>query len=328
MNLPKVSVVVPIYNVSPYIERCARSLLGQTLQDIEFLFIDDCSPDNSIEILNHVIEDYTNRKSQIRILKMPSNSGQAAVRRHGINLAKGDYIIHCDADDWVDADLYAKMYEKAKNTNADVVICPICDEFKGHSQNRKMPTLPETCREVLRNWYQHSVGMFAWNKLVRRSIYVEHDLLPYEGINMWEDNGLFLRVFYYANALSSISDAAYHYNRTNQKAMTKSYSNEAVRQMIECARRIDVFFKDKPDMEEFEKTSLALKFYARINLVTDSFKRLSEYYKTFPETNRIIPYVNLNAFSQKGKIRFLAVKYKMAWLFVILFKFKRILSNS
>lgn len=314
--------------MSQYIERCARSLFEQTLDDIEYLFINDCTPDNSIEILEEVIKDYPQRISQTRILKMSTNSRQAAVRRHGIKLAKGDYIIHCDADDWVDTDLYAKMYEKAKYTNPDVVICPICDEYKDYSQNRKMPTLPETCREVLRDWYQYSVGMFAWNKLVKRSIYVEHDLLPYEGINMWEDNGLFLRVFYYANGLSSISDAYYHYNRANQKAMTRSYSNEAVRQMIECALRIDAFFKDKPDMEEFKKTSLALKFYARINLITDNYKGLREYRKTYPESDEIIPYINLNAFSKKGKIRFLAVKYKMAWLFIILFKIKKILSNS
>ncbi|HIT83110.1 MAG TPA: hypothetical protein IAA99_02780 [Candidatus Avibacteroides faecavium] len=110
--------------------------------------------------------------------------------------------------------------------------------------------------------------------------------------------------------------------------MTRSYSNEAVRQMIECALRIDAFFKDKPDMEEFKKTSLALKFYARINLITDNYKGLREYRKTYPESDEIIPYINLNAFSKKGKIRFLAVKYKMAWLFIILFKIKKILSNS
>ena len=107
--MPKISVIVPIYNVSAYIERCARSLWEQTLDDIEYIFINDCTPDNSMEILEKVLKDYPQRKSQTRIFKMPTNSRQAAVRRHGIKLAAGEYIIHCDADDWVDTNLYEKM---------------------------------------------------------------------------------------------------------------------------------------------------------------------------------------------------------------------------
>lgn len=325
--MPKISVIVPIYNVALYIERCARSLFEQTLDDIEYLFINDCTPDNSIEILEEVLKDYPWRREQTRILKMPINSRQAAVRRHGINLATGQYIIHCDADDWVDVDLYEKMYDEAVRSHADVVICPIRDEFKDFGQNRPMASLPRTGREALKDWYRHSIGMFAWNKLVKSSIYKNYQILPYEGINMWEDNGLFLRIFYYANGLSVINASVYHYNRANNSAMTHGYGKGAVEQMIACARQIDAFFKSKPDYKEFEKTVLALKFLARINLVTDSYEGLREYHLTFPESNAIIPEIDLNAFSKKGKIRFLFVKHRLAWLFVTLFKIKNLIAK-
>lgn len=321
--MSKVSVIVPIYNVSAYIERCARSLFEQTLDDIEYIFINDCTLDNSMVILEKVLNDYPHRKQQTRILKMSTNSRQAAVRRHGIKLASGEFIIHCDADDWVDVDLYEKMYNEATCSNADIVICPIRDEYKNRGINRPVSILPKISRDILKDWYCKPVGMFAWNKLVRRAIYTNYNILPYEGINMWEDNGLFLRIFYYAQSVSTINDALYHYNRTNSSAMTNGYGRDAVEQMIECARRIDSFFRSQSDFVKFEKTVLALKFFARVNLVTDSFVDLHRYYKLFPESNKIISLISLTSFSKRGKIRFLFVKYKLAWLFVILYKIKK-----
>ena len=111
--MPKVSVIIPIYGVEKYIERCARSLFEQTLDDIEYIFIDDCTPDNSMIVLQSIIEKYRFRldkeKKVVRIEKMPSNSGLTAVRSHGMQLALGEYVIHCDSDDWVDRELYETM---------------------------------------------------------------------------------------------------------------------------------------------------------------------------------------------------------------------------
>lgn len=320
--MPKVSVIVPIYKVSAYIERCARSLFEQSLQDMEYIFINDCTPDDSMEVLESVLKNYPERKAQVQIVKMSTNSRLAAVRRRGIQLASGDFIIHCDGDDWVDVDLYEMMYIEAVQKNVEIVVCPIRDEYREYGVTRSLQSLPYNGQVILENWYNKSVGMYSWNKLVKRSLYVDHDILPFEGINMWEDNGLFLRLFYYAQGVSSINKAVYHYNRMNMTAMTKGYGRDAVIQMIRCASLIDTFFQAKPDFKRFEKTVLALKFYARINLVTDSYEGLRSYYSTFPESDVIVPEICLEAFSKKGRIRFLFVKYHLAWLFVMIFKIK------
>ena len=89
-----VTVIVPVYNVAPYIERCARSLFEQSLESFEILFVDDCSPDDSVEIIKRTLADYPHRVAQTRIIKMPSNRGQAAVRRQLIIEATCDNIIH------------------------------------------------------------------------------------------------------------------------------------------------------------------------------------------------------------------------------------------
>ena len=126
-DMPKVSVIIPVYGVEKYIERCARSLFEQTLDCIEYIFVDDCSPDKSIEILERVADEYRSRlveeQKLVRIERMSKNSGLPNVRRYGIKLATGDFIAHCDSDDWVELDMYQQMYNKAIEEDADVVVC-------------------------------------------------------------------------------------------------------------------------------------------------------------------------------------------------------------
>lgn len=318
--MPKVSVIIPVYNVENYIERCATYLFNQTLDDIEYIFIDDCSPDRSVDILREILPLYPNRKASVRLEKMSTNSRQAAVRRRGMQLATGDYVIHCDSDDWVDLDYYEKMYREAIRSGADVVFAPIVDEYTDSSVLRKMESLPNTGKEIVANWYGTNIAMYSWNKLVKRSIYVENNVLPFEGVNMWEDNGLMLRVLYYANKVSSITGTAYHYNHTNMGAMTTSYGRSAVEQMIKCANLLGKFFSEKDDALQYVKTVNAVKYLAKLNLITTKFSGIQEFKNIFPESNEAVNYISLNAFSAKGKIRFLFVKYHMAWLFVTIFK--------
>ena len=97
MSTPKVSVIIPVYNVEPHIERCARSLFEQTLEEIEYIFVNDCTPDASMRILQNVLENYAQRKNQIIIINQPYNMGAAKAREIGIKAASGEYIIHCDS---------------------------------------------------------------------------------------------------------------------------------------------------------------------------------------------------------------------------------------
>lgn len=110
--MSKVSVIVPIYGVEKYIERCARSLFEQTLDDIEYIFVDDCSPDKSIEILNAVIADYPQKIPYIKIIQHKKNKGLPLARRSGWKAATGEYIANCDSDDWVDSALFEKCIKQ------------------------------------------------------------------------------------------------------------------------------------------------------------------------------------------------------------------------
>ena len=326
--VPKLSIIVPIYNVEDFIVKCSVSLFNQDYPNIEFIFVNDCTKDNSVNVLSRVILDYPHRKDQIRILNHEVNKGLPIARQTGIEVATGDYIAHCDSDDWVDVELYEKMYDEAVQSGADVVFAPIVDEYVNASSLRKIYDLHKTGKDVVSEWYHKNVAMYSWNKLVKRSIYVENNILPFEGVNMWEDNGLMLRVLYYARKVSFITGPAYHYNHTNMGAMTVGYGRSAVDQMLKCADLLDKFFLEKDDAEMFTKTVNAVKYLAKLNLITTEYKGIREFKQIYPECDEAVHYISLKAFSTKGKIRFLFVKYHLSWLFVTLFKCKNLFTKK
>jgi glycosyltransferase involved in cell wall biosynthesis len=294
---------------------------------MEFLFVDDCSPDKSVRVIDRTLEDFPERKRQTRIIKMAKNSGQAAVRSRGITESTGEFIIHCDGDDWVDKGLYEKMYSEAIRSKADVVMCDELWEYGNHTDIHECNNLPENCKEAVKGWYHQITGMFCHNKLVRRNIYKDNGLLPWNGLNMWEDNGLMTRVMYYGGTLSHIDGQYYHYNKENTSAMTSAYGEKQVAQMIAIAEHLNRFFQTKPDAAEFQKTAMAFQFLAKINLITYTWKGLKQYKHTFPGSERIISELDIKAFSPKGKIRFWFVRLHLTWLFILIYKCIRGISS-
>ncbi|MDE6234863.1 MAG: glycosyltransferase [Muribaculaceae bacterium] len=324
---PAVTVIIPVYNVAKYIEKCAESIFDQTLEYLEVIFVDDCSPDNSVEIIKNILSKYPNRISNTKILRLEKNSGLAAARKAGILEASGKYIIHCDGDDWVDTDLYEILYVKAKDSNADIVVCDEVMEFDGYYIPKRHRILPKKGNVVLKNWYKESIGLFCHNKLVKRELYTDNNILPWTGLNMWEDNALFARLFYYANTIVQLEGGpVYHYNRTNINAMTAEYSERQVNQMIEVADRLAAFFESHSDRHDYANTINAFKYLARINLITHSFKNYHRFLKTFPESKKIASHIDPSAFSSKGRVRWHMVRYGLAPVFIMLYKVKKLLN--
>ncbi|MCM1309664.1 MAG: glycosyltransferase [Bacteroides sp.] len=120
--MAEVSVIIATYKAEPYIERCARSLFGQTLADMEFIFVDDCSPDRSIQVMQRVLQDYPERREQVKVIRHSRNQGVSRTRQDGVDAATGRYLIHCDPDDWVDPDMYETLYAAALTHGLDFVM--------------------------------------------------------------------------------------------------------------------------------------------------------------------------------------------------------------
>ena len=207
--MPKVSIIVPVYGVEKYIERCARSLFEQTLDDIEYLFIDDCTPDRSIEILKSVLEEYPNRKDQVIIHRMEKNSGQAAVRKWGMMNATGDYVIHCDSDDWVDVDMYRTMYEKAVEDDADVVVCNYVETNSQSVSKRTKGYCNQTYQGFILDLMYRRVSWALWNKLVKRNLI--DNIVCYPSKNLGEDMLLLFQMLKGTEKVMFVSGYYYYY---------------------------------------------------------------------------------------------------------------------
>ena len=296
--MPKVSVIIPVYNVEKYIERCARSLFEQTLNDMEYIFVNDCTPDQSMQILSSILTEYPNRLKQVLIINQPSNTGQSGARRRGMELATGDYIIHCDADDWVELDMYEKMYVNALETGADAVCCDIVLEFNNHhthlKYNSKFPDhqLMYDCIAPI------SVEYYSMcNRLISKRIYDKYAIEPFSGVNMWDDVGLSIRFRYYIQNNIVINESLYHYNRINETSTTRRPVLERVNEQVVCVKELEKFF------EKVGGKQLYKRFISQIKLVAKEvlFDFNPDLWRsTFSEVNRDISIVKQNC----SKMRF------------------------
>ena len=203
--MPSVSVIIPVYNVEPYVERCMRSLFGQTLEDLEYIFVDDCSPDQSMDIIKQVLEEYPHRKNQAKFFRMPENSGLAKVRIQGFSMATGEYVIQCDSDDEVDTEAYRIMYEKAVAENLDIVGCDF--EIIGRVRRRVQSQYSVPGREIA-----DILCGKVWGSLVCRMFRRElmTGLFLPKG-DMWEDVVFSVQAISKADRIGYIPKAFYRY---------------------------------------------------------------------------------------------------------------------
>lgn len=119
----KISVITPIYNVEHFIAHCVETLMRQTLDEVEYIFVNDATPDDSMGVLNKTLEKFPEKLSQVRILTHAENKGLPAARNTGLEVATGKYIFHCDSDDFMEPDTLKMLYDTAEEQDADYVWC-------------------------------------------------------------------------------------------------------------------------------------------------------------------------------------------------------------
>lgn len=292
MTIPRVSIIVPIYGVEQFVVRCVQSLFSQTLDNIEFIFIDDCTPDDSMFLLEKEINKNRTRIAAknwiVRTEKMSSNSGIAAVRRYGIQLATGEYIIHCDSDDWVTGDYCEELYTRAVAENADLVICDYyMDDGAGKNVEKKAMRCSVSEKDLFRQALLQTVGASVWNKLVKRDI-VKKEGIVHARANMGEDYVMTIQYMYYSKHISYVEKPLYCYF-FNENSITKSVSEEKIyyrfRQSIENMGAIMQFMEreglEKMYTNELDKMRLAKK--NNLLPIISKKKYYDLWLNTFPE---------------------------------------------
>lgn len=258
MRRPKISIIIPVYNGSHYIDRCLNSILLQKLEEFEIIIINDGSTDNSLEILSKYNIDH-----RVKILTQ-KNKGASYSRNFGIEKATGEYIAFIDIDDYISSDMYYKMYKSAIDNNSDIVCCSFIEKI-GDINNRFEDLLMGSnlligyeIKDVYLNNITkdiHISGLALWNKIFKKSFLEKYILRIREDKVLGEDREFISRALMKADIISNVNEPLYFYTKENENSITSEISINKVRQYLLERKEISDFInsniKSQKKISEF-----------------------------------------------------------------------------
>lgn len=241
----KVSLCIPIYNVEKYIERCAVSLFEQTYENIEFIFINDCTVDNSINILHSIINKYPQREPFIKIINHNTNRGLAAARNSAVDASTGEFIMHIDSDDWIDINTVKECVNLQIETNSDIVSVDVKKEWKNLSEKIELPNFKSNKDMAIKMLNGESFHGIIGH-LIRTELYKKNNIKLKEGLNMGEDYYIIPRLAYHAERVINLHKYYYHYYYQNTNSYVRSvFSTNKAEQVWAVSQSLKEFFSNK-----------------------------------------------------------------------------------
>ena len=256
--MPKVSVIVPIYNVEKYLEKCINSLLSQTLEDIQIILVNDGSKDNS----GNIAREYEKNNKNRIIYVEKENGGLSDARNYGLKYATGDFIAFLDSDDYIEKNAYEEMYNKAIEENADYVECDFIWEFPNKIRMDKQ--YPYKNKKEMLSF----VRVVAWNKLIKRQLITDNNLEFPKGLR-YEDVEFTYKLIPFINKFAYVDKPFIHY--VQRKGSIANVQNERTAEIFTVLDNVTEFYKKN---NIYEKYRDELEYnYARY-LLCSSLKRM------------------------------------------------------
>ena len=318
MESKLVSYIIPIYNVSGYIEKSVGSLLEQSDSNIEYIFINDCSSDDSEIKLRRIIEEFPERRNKIKVITNEQNFGSATTRNIGLDTAQGEYVMFADSDDWISMDYVESMVRQIDSGNYDIVYCDYFESYNNHD-NRISQTYGQDNIECIRAMLGRGMHGATWNKIYRRSFLLASKQRFIDGADLFEDVSWNIRLFACTKQISYLSQAFYHYVQYNNNSIIKSMSstekkrNRALQRIenvrVACDYLIALGFEEKLSKEMKE-----WKLMAKNDLIDDKDdSSLQSWINTFPEADAAI--IKCNKITWNYKFLLLLLHYKLLWVY-------------
>lgn len=254
--MPKISVIIPVYNVERYIEECLRSVCNQTLKDIEILCINDGSTDNSLEIL----KSFAQNDNRVIIIDQ-QNAGVSAARNKGLELSKGEYISFVDSDDYIKPDFLEKLYNKATETEADIVACGVTYLENGNfnAQNHLHKQTFKTGKDIIttiNDKFSFMSSVVIWNKLYSANLIKKHNIKFVENCR-FEDNHFTFITIAIANKIALEPSTEYIYRIINNSFMSDIFNSKKLFDIIKIMDNLKLDIQEKIKTQEmpeiFEK---------------------------------------------------------------------------
>ena len=207
----KVTIAIPVYGVESYIEKCAISLFEQTYSNLEILFINDNTPDKSIEIIKRTLKKYPHRKNQVRIFDQPKNMGCPAARNLAVEIASGEFIFHVDADDWIEPDAISVLVNEQQSTGSDLVVGNYLIETQNATKLVQYCDITKSKKEIVKDCLDDKTSQSVWGILIKRSIYIENNIKANESFHVGEDWQVSPLLLYHAKKIAYVDKVIYHY---------------------------------------------------------------------------------------------------------------------
>lgn len=323
---PSISIIVPIYNCERYLVRCLDSIFMQTIiENCEVILINDSTPDKSYAIVQEKVKQYQQYSENIVIINHEENRKIGYTRAEGIATASGEYIAQVDSDDWIEADMFEKMFNLAKESGADIVSTNLEFVYRKHTVvSTQIPAdIPE---EAMKQIITGKTGGFFCNKLIRKTLFTEYLLEKLMRVNMWEDAMLCIPMYYAAQRIAHVDEPLYHYDRTNVNSLCANLSENSIQQLLIVADNVEHFMADK----SFDGKLVDI-FKARIKafvLPQIQSKLLRKYKSLYKEADLVLYEVDTIPVYNKMLIRLLNVNLYLGMIYNSCLKFlKKIKAN-
>ena len=238
--MPKVSVIVPVYNVEKYVTRCLTSLINQTLDDIEIIVVNDGSKDNSEQIIREFKKVHNNI-----IYVKKENGGLSSARNFGLIYATGEYVAFLDSDDYVEKTMYKDMYELAKKENSDMVECDFYWEYPDKNKRKEdKGVIYNGKKEML-----EKVRVVAWNKLIKKEILEKSGVLFPKGLR-YEDVEFTYKLVPYLDKVSFLKKPCIHY--IQREGSISNNQNERNKEIFQVLDNVIKFYKENNLYDEYK----------------------------------------------------------------------------
>lgn len=323
MEIKLVTYIIPVYNVSDYIVKSVRSLLGQSYRNIEFIFINDCSSDDSEIKLHQIIEEFPERCDKIKVITNEQNLGSATTRNIGLDMARGEYVMFADSDDWISCDYVESMLHQIEVGRDDIVYC---DYFESYDSNEKLirQNYGIDNIECIRAMLGGGMHGSTCNKIYRRSFLLKSKQRFVERADLFEDVSWNIRLFACTTRVSYIPKAFYHYIQYNSNSIIKSMASSKKKwsramQRIENVRVACDYLTALGFEEKLGKEMKEWKLMAKNDLINETdISSLQKWVKTFPEADAVI--IKCQKITWNYKFLLLSLHYKQFWLFMLLRK--------
>ncbi|MBD5260366.1 MAG: glycosyltransferase family 2 protein [Bacteroides sp.] len=280
--MPSVSLIVCFHNAESTLERTLRSLREQTASDVEFIFVNDGSTDRSTEVIKTFMAlnpDFAKRHKLIR-----TNHGGLAHAYHiGIDNASGQYLMRCDADDYLEPEAVSIMVAEAEATDADIVICPFFSESSDRTHIEQFRNRPAS----LNDFAIDTLHFAIWNKLFRRDLLTAHDILPFDGVDCWEDLGVVSRLMALSPRIAYVDRPLYHYVQ-QPASLSRSHKDRILFDHLKMALLLEDWFLHNTPQGKFDTFLRHLKFASKVKLLRRPNREVARWKSTFPEVNSSI----------------------------------------